>query len=638
MSDNPSRMLDYLLRSPSWVTAAELAAHLGVTPRSVRSYVTNVKAAAAPINVIESGPAGYRVDRDSYAAFRTAQPLHTAEPGTPQGRLYQLVRRLTDSTAGLDVYQLAADVFVSDSTVEADLGRVRALLPDSGLILSRRGSVVTLLGSETDRRRLLSRMFREESTRGFLELAAIQKEFASDSLSAFKTDLITMLHGQGYSVNEYGTNNVLLHVAIAVDRVSKRTGTGADGDVSPASASLVPALSALIVTHFGVVLDVDDLAYLVLLLQSRVLTPGPDQSSAALVHSVARASDLAVVRRIVARAGEEYLVDLANEDFITRLTLHVRNLIDRAQVREYSRNPLTRSIKTSYPMIYELAVYIASELQREEQIVITDDEIAYIAMHVGSHLEQQSTHEERLTCIIVCPDYHSMHEQLRQRIERVLGDDLRVTAQITRTDVNWPELHADLVLTTIEPPVPTEGVIVIQPFLTEGDVHRIRQAAIRVRRVRRRAHIRGDLLQFFDESLFVRNFRAPDEETMIRELGRRLVTRGLIEPGYIDGAIERERMSSTAFTDHLAVPHAMAMTAQQTSIAIAVNDDPMTWGDSRVNVVALIAFSAAGRSSFQSVLDQFVEVFTERADVQRLIRRSVDFPSFIDELVRLIDQ
>ena len=82
----------------------------------------------------------------------------------------------------------------------------------------------------------------------------------------------------------------------------------------------------------------------------------------------------------------------------------------------------------------------------------------------------------------------------------------------------------------------------------------------------------------------------------------------------------------------------MAMTAQQTSIAIAVNDSPMPWGDTRVNVVALIAFSAAGRASFQSVFDQFVEVFTERADVQRLIKRSVDFPSFIDELVHLIDQ
>ena len=228
MSDKQSRMLDYLFRSPAWVTAGEVAEHLGVTPRTVRSYVTSVKTAADPLEVIESGPAGYRVNREAYAAYRTAQPGRDAETDTPQHRLYQLVRRLIDSAEGLDVYDLAADTFVSDSTIEADLSRVRALLPDTGLSLARHGSTVTLLGSETDRRRLISRMFREESARGFLELAAIQKEFASDSLSAFKTDLIAMLDAQGYFVNEYGTNNVLLHVAIAVDRVSKRAAARAD--------------------------------------------------------------------------------------------------------------------------------------------------------------------------------------------------------------------------------------------------------------------------------------------------------------------------------------------------------------------------------------------------------------------------
>lgn len=651
MSSKQTRMLDYLLRSPSWVTAGELADQLKVTPRSVRSYITNVKAAAHPLPLIESGPAGYRLNHEAHAAFSTRRPRHPVDIDTPQNRLYQLVRRLTDGLSGLDVYELAADMFVSESTIEADLGRVRALLPNSGLSLTRQGRLVSLVGHETDRRRLLSRMFRDESKRGLLELAAIQREFASESLEAFKTDLINMLDGQGYFVNEFGTNNVLLHVAIAVDRVSKRhpseratPSSGATGTdllartVEPIGAELTSALAALIETHFAVVLEPGDISYLAALLRTRVVTPGNAEPTAVLAQHFTRADDLNVMRKIVRLASEEYLVDLDDEDFITRLTLHVRNLIDRAQVKEYSRNPLTRSIKTAYPMTYELAVFIASELQRHEQILVNDDEIAYIAMHVGSHLEQQAHTVERATCVIVCPNYYTMHLQLRQRIERVLGDDLTVVAQITRSDVHWQELRADLVLTTIDPPVPTDRIIVIQPFLTEGDVERIRQAAMRVRRLRRRLQIKDDLLQFFDESLFLRNFYVANEENMIRELGERMMRRGVIDQAYIDGTLERERMSSTAFTDNLAVPHAMTMTATHTTIAIVVNDAPMDWGDSPVRVVALIAFSAAGRSSFQSVFDQFVEVFSERSDVQNLIRRAVDFPSFIDELVRLMDK
>ncbi len=637
MSDKQTRMLDYLSQTPAWVTAGELADLLGVTPRTVRSYITALKAAAHPLEVVESGAAGYRLDLDAYAAYRTAQRLST-EPETPQNRLYALVRRLTEAPSGLDVYDLSAELFVSDSTIDADLSKVRQLLPETGLSLGRQGSVVTLKGSETDRRRLLSRMFRDETSRGLLELEEIQKEFASESLGAFKTDLIAMLDAQGYFVNEYGTNDVLLHVAIAIDRVTRRTAPMTAVTPLGPPDDMTQALSELVTRHFQVELGTGDLDYLALLLKTRVITPGQDKPAAVLIESFVRAEDLESVRRIVAQAGEEFLVDLVEENFIVRLTLHVRNLINRAQDRSYSHNPLTRSIKTSYPMIYELAVYIASALQRQESIVINDDEIAYIAMHVGAHLQQQSRREDLVSCALVCPNYYDMHVLLRERIERVLGDELEVISVITRSDVEWSGIEASLVLTTIEPQVPSEGVIVIQPFLTEGDIERVRKAASRIRRMRRRAHLKDDLLRFFDESLFSHNFYPADESAMIRALGERMLALGTIGQDYIDGAIERELMSSTAFTDNLAVPHSMSMTANQTSIAVVVNDSPMPWGENRVNVVAMVAFSKEGRSSFQTVFDQFVEVFSDRADVQRLVKRSVDFSSFIDELVHLMDQ
>jgi len=674
MSDKQQRMLDYLSQTSAWVNAGELADHLGVTARSVRSYVTSVKASAHPLGVIESGPAGYRLDREAWSTYRLGQAGRSQEPETPQDRLYHLVRQLTDAQGGLDVYDLAAGLFVSESTIEGDLTRVRSLLAGTGLALARHGGTVTLTGSEADRRRLLSRMFRDESARGLVELEAIQREFASESLGAFKTDMIAMLDGQGYFVNEYGTNAVLLHLAIAVDRFTKSQlvdSPGPRGETAPgmlagespeilpeaspgapsrvpSTTSVVPAvvetgpmaasLSTLVLRHFGVELGPTDLEYLAVLLTTRVITPGHDRPASELVGDYVREDDLAIVRSIVRRASDEYLVDLSDEGFIVRLTLHVRNLINRAQDHSYSHNPLTRSIKTSYPMTYELAVYIASELQREQRIVVTEDEIAYIAMHVGAQLEQQSRRDELVSCAIVCPTYYDMHVLLRERVERMLGDDLEIVSVITRSDVDWGKLDADLVLTTIDPPLHSDGVIVIQPFLTERDIDRVRQAASRVRRLRRRAQIKDELLQFFDESLFFRNFYARDEVAMIRALGGSMVDQGIIDPAYVEGAIERELMSSTAFTDNLAVPHAMAMSANRTSIAIVINDAPMDWGENRVNVVALIAFSAAGRGTFQSVFDQFVEVFSDRADVQRLIKRSTDFSSFIDELVHVMDQ
>ena len=124
---------------------------------------------------------------------------------------------------------------------------------------------------------------------------------------------------------------------------------------------------------------------------------------------------------------------------------------------------------------------------------------------------------------------------------------------------------------------------------------------------------------------------------MIEAMGGLMVAQGIIDESYIRGTIEREQMSSTAFTDNLAVPHALTMTAERTAICIAINENAMDWGENRVNVIALIAFSARDRTAFQSTFDQFVSVFADRDNVQRLVRRSKDFPTFIDEIVRTID-
>jgi lichenan operon transcriptional antiterminator len=640
LSDRHERVLDYLSSTSRWVAASEIADRLGVTPRSVRNYVTAIRDRTAPSVTIESSGDGYRLDPASYAAYLRANRTRAAEPETPRDRLYNLVRRLGDASDSLDVYELAQSLFVSESTIESDLRRMRPLLQEAGLTLTRRGSAVRLTGSERDVRLLLSRMFREEHAQDFFELESVQREFAAHDLGSFKTELLALVAEHGYYVNEYGINDVLLHVAIAVDRVSHDDGAAADDGeraVTGQAARLSDDLGALLKRHFEVELSTANVDYLTLLLTTRVVTPGQNESLAAVLQNHVEPTNLDVVRAIVRRVQQEYLVDLEDDAFMVRFSLHLGNLVARAQGRSYAPNPLARSIKTSYPMTFELAVFIASEIQRRLGIPINDDEIGYIALHVGSHLERRARREDRLTCAIVCANYYDLHTLLRARIESALGDELQVENVITRTDVDPATLAVDLVISATGAPAGADNVVTVSPLPTADDLEAVRRGIARVRRHRRRDELKSELLTYFDESLFVRNLVARSEEEAIRALGARMVERGVIDQAYVEGAVERERMSSTAFTDDLAVPHALEMSAARTSIGIAINDSPLPWGGSRVHVVALIAFSESGRASFQRVFDQFVEVFSAPDDVRRILRNSPDFASFIEELVRVMD-
>jgi len=625
LAEKWERLVEILAEDGEWTTAGALAERLEVTPRTIRSYVTRANADGATL--IASGPHGYRLDRAAWAARGATRSRDTS----PVARTAVLIRDLVDADQGLDVYEVAQRLHVSEATVEVDLRRIRSRLEGTGLALARRGPVVTMRGPESARRRLLGALFREESARGHDAFDQLRREFPQ--LPHFREALVARLAEAGYAPNEYGLGDVLLHIAIALDRAAHDHPI--DGATAPAGSSESPRLEhlldALIREHFGRSVGDAELAHLARLLGTRAATRLAEPGRRTPLS--ARAD---LVQAIVSRAADEYLIELDDDDFVERLALHVDNLVARATEERYSRNPLTATIKAAYPLTYDLAVYIASELAQSEGIVVNEDEIAYIAMHVGAHLEQRRATLERVRVAVVAPAYHDVHRVLAERVRGEFGSDVEVVELIDRTDVDWSAIRAELIVSVIEPTAPVAHLVRISPFPTDADLARVRAEVARIRRARRHARLAAALSRYIAPDLFVRGMRGLDREGVITTLGERMIAAGVIDRAYLDGALERERMSSTAFTEHLAVPHAMTMTAKRTAIAIAIDEVPIDWDGARVNVVALIAFSEEGRAEFQDVFDQFVETFSERENVQRLVHGATDYQGLLTELSRLM--
>ncbi|MGN8025061.1 BglG family transcription antiterminator [Microbacterium sp. 22242] len=642
------RLLSTLLREDSWVAGPRLADLLGVTPRSVRAYVTALNARVPDGDAVVSGSAGYRAG----ASARAALAARAGAESTPRARLHVLVRALLDDPDGIDVFATAARLYVSEATLEADLARVRSLLEGTGLTLERDRDLVRLRGAERDQRRLLSRLAHDEMDSAEFpvdpfRLALGGGAIPAEAVTPFKAALVAELSGLGYYVNELAIADVLLHIAIAADRVAAgRELDGADpadedgsGDAAEAARGSDPvaeAIRRLSREHLGVELGAGDLAHLARLVLTRIVTPGgtdpADLARAGLDPAVE-----AAVRAEVVQASSDYQVDLADDAFILRLALHVQNLLHRAQEESRARNPLTRSLKSAYPMIFEVAVSVVSGLQERLGLHVDDDEIAYVAMHVGGRLERSRRADTLLTATIVCPGYYELQEVLRSRVDRSLGRGIEVVRVVTAMDPQESDIDSDLVLSTVPLPVAAERVVLIQPFLTDADVERVQQAAARLRRARRLTRLREELSRYLVADAYVHPLPDAGEEAIIRLLGAPLVEAGLIGEDYIEHTIQRERLSSTAFSDALAVPHALQMTARRTAIAVGVAAGSVAWGSGRVQVVALAAFSEQDREAFQTVFEQLVEVFGEGDSVQRIVRRGATFAGFLDELAAVID-
>lgn len=633
MSRRQEQLVGFLLRAEGWTTASSLADLLGVTPRSVRSYIAQLNARSLRPAAVESGPEGYRANRAVLASLR-----RTSASASPRDRLHALVRELLESPAGVDIHRAAERLHVSEATLDSDLVRVRDLLAGTELAVQRSGPRVMLVGGELAQRRLVSRLAHEEMERGWTDLATLRYAVGLGTIqpgafASFKQDLAGRLSDVGFYVNELAVADVILHVAIATDRVAHgRALSGTHVQPGPQQERVAQALDTLTLRHFGVQMGQGDLHHLASLVLTRAVAPKGDDAEVPLDPQIE-----AVVNRAVQHAAHEYLVDIVHAAFLRRLSLHVQNLVHRAREGAWSRNPLTKSLKSTYPMVFQVAVSIASEVGDALGLSIGDDEIAYIAMHVGGQLERNHRSETVLSATIVCPGYYELHELLRSRIDRSLGRSVEVTAVETEMNPDWQSITTDLVLTTIEPPVPDDRTVLLPPFLTDADTERIAAAAARRRRGLRLTRLRAELEHYLSPAAFIRPLRAVDEEDAIRQLGAPLVQLGVIGQDYVERAVQRERLSSTGFTEALAVPHALKMSAGRTALSIGIAENSLAWGEARVQVVALVAFSEEDREAFQTIFEQLVEVFSERDSVQRILRRGTDFHHFLDELAAVID-
>lgn len=75
---------------------------------------------------------------------------------------------------------------------------------------------------------------------------------------------------------------------------------------------------------------------------------------------------ISLVDSMFTKLQDDYGVSLESEEFRVRFALHIRGLLLRRKTKHYNHNPLTDSIKTSCPLIYDAAVSLSSVIDSND--------------------------------------------------------------------------------------------------------------------------------------------------------------------------------------------------------------------------------------------------------------------------------
>ena len=619
-----------------FVTASSLAANMDVSTRSIKSYIQEINSFYP--DAIESSREGYRIDKQ--AARRILEESGTHIPQSSQERIVYIINSLIKSDTSVNTYDLCDEMYVSYSTIKNDLQAVKSRLRKYDLQLNNNHDNLTVSGLEKNKRRLLSSILYDESNVNFVNLETIQNIFPEIEIELIKDSLLEIFDRFHYFVNDYSLINLVLHITIAIDRIRNRNVNTEDiHDMPPISSheyELARNIARKIEEDFQIEYNQAEVYELALLLISRATAIDYQSITVSNLGDFITPECLALVKELISDVNSFYYIDLTEPEFLIRFALHIRNLLQRSKNNYFSRNPLTEEIKTSCPLIYDVSVCLSSIIKERTGISINDDEIAYIAFHLGSTLEAQKNLSEKVTAALYCPSYYDTNVKLTDTINRHFSSELLITNIFTEERELEKAGKSDLVLST----VPLNSVIQlpllqISPFFTEKDVQSLRRQLTEIKTNKRRKQFREYLEYLIVPEFFERRDDLTDYDQVVRHMVGKMVSLGYVDEDFEQDIRAREQLSATAFQD-FAIPHAMKMRAHKTGINVLISDTPVRWGDKQVRIVLMLCFNRDERFIFNEIFEPLTMVLSSRENVKRLVTAG-DYQEFIGMLAGFME-
>lgn len=626
--------LNYLEAQNDWITAAALANHFKVSTRTIRNYVSAINKDKPLISATQHGyKLMTRESQDSASLSQTQD--------TPSKRMNMILKELIINTEGLDIFDLSEKIFVSTSTIENDIVIANGLIIQFHLKVKRKNDMLILVGEETAKRKLMSHIISQEASPHFLSTGKVQKLFKDYNITQLKEHVIRILEQNNLLINEYTINSIILHLVITMDRIknnkSIKQNLQATSLKGNAEMNAAKDIADQMEYEYGITFNEAERYYLVLLLSSKTTLLNYQTLTPDSLTSFVDKHYIELTESLLEKVHESYFIDLSDNEFFVKFTLHIRNLVFRAKNNQWSRNPLTYKLKDTYPLIHEISVFISNELQKMESIVIKEDEIAYIAFHIGAFFERKKELETKILCAVVCPNYYDMQVNLVQKIEAKFKDSIEIIQVTSEIDDLRQTDKIEFIITTLPIKSLQIPTVFVHPYITKEDYEHIQNLLVKLSERKNILEVKNYLEMFFNEELFMKNMYLNNAEEYISYMSQKLYEKKYVNKGYCGSVLEREKMSSTAFNNNVAVPHSMKMDANRTGICIIINDKPVNWGEEKVQIITMIAINKTQRQLFSHVFESFINILSEWENVKELTK-AIDYKDFMEKIARLMDK
>lgn len=613
-----------------WIVGKDLAKLLNVSDRTIRNDIAAINEFYADTMIESNIRKGYRIQGEKVKRF--TEETKKEIPETGEERRWLILKTLVEHNQ-VNIYQLADQMCISEFSLENDMNKIRKLLDNyQGLKMIRQSNMLQLSGEEREKRHLYEELISYKISGNLWNLNKVAENFMRFDLLKVKELLKDIFEEFHYQMNEVRIPTLLIHVGVILERNFACHFLKEDEEQQGKYGREEYEISRHFFEKIGARLslqvreaEICDFAI--------YLEHGKRKGYCEEEQLQGLASDL--VQHIIVEIREHFDIDFSEDrEFRLGLEVHTVSLLKRHYANVEIDHTCLEEVKRKYPLIFEMGVWVCKIMEEHLNIIISENEISFIALHLGSAYERANL-RRKYRCLLICPHNQTVKDLCIQKIVNRFQDRMEIVDCMSYFEESLiREKNLDLILTT-QPVAHALDIETteISMFFAHTDEAAVFQTLNRLDQIRYRNNFQFFILNLIREEFFTANMAVEEPEKIISDMCDKLYARGYVKENFKEGVLKRERLSPTSFFHGFAIPHNMShQETIHSAISTAILKQPVQWGSYEVRFVLLLAITEENRNFLKIFFDWLDDIVSNPEKFARLLEVQ-DYQSFVNTLL-----
>ncbi len=613
-----------------WIVGKDLAKLLNVSDRTIRNDIAAINEFYADTMIESNIRKGYRIQGEKVKRF--IEETKKEIPETGEERRWLILKTLVEHNQ-VNIYQLADQMCISEFSLENDMNKIRKLLDNyQGLKVIRQSNMLQLSGGEREKRHLYEELISYKISGNLWNLNKVAENFMRFDLLKVKELLKDIFEKFHYQMNEVRIPTLLIHVGVILERNFACHFLKEDEEQQGKYGREEYEISRHFFEKIGARLslqvreaEICDFAI--------YLEHGKRKGYCEEEQLQGLASDL--VQHIIVEIREHFDIDFSEDcEFRLGLEVHTVSLLKRHYANVEIDHTCLEEVKRKYPLIFEMGVWVCKIMEEHLNIIISENEISFIALHLGSAYERANL-RRKYRGLLICPHNQTVKDLCIQKIVNRFQDRMEIVGCMSYFEESLiREKNLDLILTT-QPVAHALDIETteISMFFAHTDEAAVFQTLNRLDQIRYRNNFQFFILNLIREEFFTANMAVEEPEKIISDMCDKLYARGYVKENFKEGVLKRERLSPTSFFHGFAIPHNMShQETIHSAISTAILKQPVQWGSYEVRFVLLLAITEENRNFLKIFFDWLDDIVSNPEKFARLLEVQ-DYQSFVNTLL-----